>query len=169
MEKPNNLILKAIKPKIPTPLKQTKHTFIFDKEAWDKTFTQKEHWSPLPVGHIKANYDVATRPYFLVAAKINDKGEILKVEASHLSPGGVNTGEAKAAALAISLAASLGNSPLILEGDSQMVAMAINHPENSLQTGTSSQSFQTSSSGLLSSKAGLHLRLPKRQIPKLMR
>lgn len=63
MEKPINLIHKANKPEIPTLLKQTKHTFIFDKEAWDKTLTQNEHWSTPPVGHIKANYDVATRAY----------------------------------------------------------------------------------------------------------
>jgi hypothetical protein len=49
MEKPNNLIHKTIKSEIPTLLKQTKHTFIFDKEAWDKTLTQNEHWSPPPV------------------------------------------------------------------------------------------------------------------------
>ena len=57
----------------------------------------------------------------------------------------MNTGEAKAA--------SQGNSLLILEGDSQMVAMATNHPEFT-------SDWHTKPIVLLSSKAGLHLRLP---------
>jgi hypothetical protein len=65
----------------------------------------------------------------------------------------VNTGEAKAA--------SQGNSLLILEGDSQMVAMAINHPEFT-------SDWHTKPIVLLSSKAGLHLRLPDTQVPKHM-
>lgn len=84
-----------------------------------------------------------------------------QVEVSLLPPGDVNTGEAKVAALAISLAASPGNSPLILEGDSQMVAMAINHPD-SLQNGTSSQQLAQFKSWSAS------LRPPERQIPKLV-
>ncbi|GLT61246.1 hypothetical protein SLA2020_339680 [Shorea laevis] len=84
-----------------------------------------------------------------------------QVEVSLLPPGDVNTGEAKVAALAISLAASPGNSPLILEGESQMVAMAINHPD-SLQNGTSSQWLAQYKSWSAS------LRPPERQIPKLV-
>ena len=79
---------------------------------------------------LKANFDVAIRPQFVVAVAIlrDHKGEILVACSQRLPHMDSNQGEAKAALIAVQLAPNSGPLPLILEGDSLVTILAINSP-----------------------------------------
>jgi hypothetical protein len=87
-------------------------------------------WSLPPPGSFKANFDVAVRGNFSVAAAIitDSKGQIITAASLKLSSSDALIGEASAALLATRLALSVGVSSLFLEGDALLVILAINQP-----------------------------------------
>ncbi|XP_059440508.1 uncharacterized protein LOC132172957 [Corylus avellana] len=97
-------------------------------KAWLDSAFVPEAWSPPPLGFLKANFDVAIRPLFSVAAVVlNDHtGLIVAVCTKKLPHLDATVGEANAALLAVSFAADFGCSSILLEGDSQLCILAIN-------------------------------------------
>jgi hypothetical protein len=103
--------------------------------VWQSTSsTVKEFWSPPSAGSFKINFDTAIRENFSVQAAVcrNSKGKIVKAISQTNPPCDPNFGEALAARLAASLAASLQLQNFSLEGDSAVVVSALNNPSISL-------------------------------------
>jgi hypothetical protein len=86
-------------------------------------------WMPSAVGCFKANFDVAIRASFAMAATVisNDMGIILAAAIHKLSSTDVLRGEAFAALLVVRLTASLSLGCLSLEGDALLVVLAVNN------------------------------------------
>jgi hypothetical protein len=91
----------------------------------------EEKWIPLPPQWFKINFDTAIRDTFSTQAAVcrNHLGHILKIDTKTNSPCQPNEGEALAANLAASLAISLNIQKFILEGDSQIVILALQHSD----------------------------------------
>jgi ribonuclease HI len=83
------------------------------------------------------NFDTAIRDNFSAQAAVcrNSKGNIIKAISQINPPCDPNYGEALAAQLAASLAASMKLKNFIIEGDSQVVITALQNPL-SLKIGT---------------------------------
>jgi hypothetical protein len=88
-------------------------------------------WSPPLPGNIKANFDVAVKSDFSVAAMVlsDSNGNIIQAITKRLSTTDAAIGEAQAALLAIQSAASFGVYSLILEGDAINIILAIQNPD----------------------------------------
>jgi hypothetical protein len=117
----------------PDPVVVSKHiriTTLHHINAWKLGDSLSAVWTPPPVGSLKANFDVAIRPDFAVAAATlrDHEGNFLAVLTKRLPPMDASLGEAHAALLAASLAVSAGCSSLILEGDSLLTIIAILDP-----------------------------------------
>ncbi|XP_059429859.1 uncharacterized protein LOC132163555 [Corylus avellana] len=100
-------------------------------KAWkDISSPCVERWSP-PVGSsLKINFDTAIRDSFSAQGAVcrDSSGKILEAVSQIIPLCDPTYSEALAAALAISLAISLGCADFFLEGDSQVVIMALQHP-----------------------------------------
>jgi Na+-transporting NADH:ubiquinone oxidoreductase subunit NqrE len=85
---------------------------------------------PLP-GTVKANFDVAVKSDFAVAAMVlsDFNGNIVQAITKRLSSTNAAIGKAQAALLAIQSAASLWAYSLILEGDAINIILAIQKPD----------------------------------------
>ncbi|XP_059451120.1 lysM domain receptor-like kinase 10 [Corylus avellana] len=90
----------------------------------------RELWSPPPTGIFKVNFDTAIRESFSVQAAVcrNSNGQIIKILSQVRPPCNPTYGEAQAALLAASLAASMHLDNFILEGDSSIVISSLQHP-----------------------------------------
>jgi hypothetical protein len=100
--------------------------------AWKSISQQiEEKWIPPPPQWFKINFDTAIRDTFSTQAAVcrNHLGHIIKIHTKTNSPCQPNEGEALAANLAVSLANSLNIQSFILEGDSQIVILALQHPD----------------------------------------
>jgi hypothetical protein len=99
--------------------------------VWNSTpSSSKEPWTPPLVGTFKVNFDTSIRDQFSAQAVVcrNSKGNIVKV-ISQINPScDPNYGEALAAQLAVSLAASMNLKNFIMEGDSLVVITALQNP-----------------------------------------
>jgi hypothetical protein len=103
--------------------------------AWQSTSSLvKEFWSPPSAGSFKINFDTAIRENLSVQVAIcrDSTGKIVKAISQINPPCDPNFGEALAARLAASLAASLHQKNFSLEGDSTVVISALNNPSISL-------------------------------------
>jgi hypothetical protein len=87
-------------------------------------------WIPLPDDGFKVNFDTAICEDFSVQVAVcrNHKGQILDMVSQINFPCSPNLGEALAAHLTILLASFLRLNKFILEGDSQTVILALQHP-----------------------------------------
>jgi hypothetical protein len=92
----------------------------------------RELWSPSSTDIFKVNFDAAIRELFSVKAAIcrNFKGQIIKIFSQVRPPCNPTYGKAQTAILAVSLAASFHLENFILEGDSSIVILALQHPSN---------------------------------------
>lgn len=125
----NILIHKGVQPNPQKIWKVAKSTIEIHLSAWRSSPGMAE-WIPPVLGSFTANFDVAIRPSFAVAAATlrDHKGEFLAVNTLKLPPMDANLGEAHAALLAVRMAASLGCTSLCLEGDSLVTVLAIKDP-----------------------------------------
>jgi len=100
-------------------------------DAWlNKLDPTPEKWIRPPPDWHKINFDTAIRDSFSCQAAIirDHRGQLVKM-ASQIQPKcSPNKGEALAVQLAVSLATSLGINRFILEGDSQVVILALQQP-----------------------------------------
>ena len=126
----NKLVHKGSSPNPQAILKLIKNLVSHHIAAWKSNSDYVDDWSPPPRGFLKANFDVAIRPNFVVAAAIlrDHQEEIIAAHSQRLPYMDANQGEARAASLAVQLASSYGFPPLILEGDSLVTILAINSP-----------------------------------------
>jgi hypothetical protein len=87
-------------------------------------------WIRPPLHWLKINFDTAIRDSFSCQAAIcrNHNGQLIKNISQIQSKCSPNKGEALATQLAISLASSLHLNRFILEGDSQVVTLTLQHP-----------------------------------------
>jgi hypothetical protein len=138
----NKLMHKGTKLDPKSVLKLINNSVSHHIAAWKSNTDCVDDWSPPPMGYLKANFDVAIRPQFAVAAAIlrDHNGEILAACSQRLPHMDSNQGEAKAALLAVQLAFNSGPLPLILEGDSLITILAINFPHLTTSWG-SAQAF----------------------------
>jgi hypothetical protein len=100
------------------------------KKAWsDSVFSST--WAPPLPGNFKANFDVAVKNDFSVAAMVlsDSNGKIIHAATKRLSTTDASIGEAQAALLASQIASSLGIYSLILEGDAINIILAIQQPD----------------------------------------
>jgi hypothetical protein len=90
----------------------------------------EEKWMPPPPQWFKINFDTAIQDYFSTQAAVcqDHLGHIIKMDTKISSQCLPNMGEALAANLAVSLAISLNMQRFILEGDSQIIILALQHP-----------------------------------------
>jgi hypothetical protein len=97
--------------------------------AWHKISSPMESWLP-PHSCFKINFDIAIRDSVSVEAAVcqNHQGHTIKMISKISPPCLPNYGEALAAHLVVSLALSLNLGRFILEGDSQVVISALQHP-----------------------------------------
>jgi hypothetical protein len=99
--------------------------------AWsDKLFPKLEKWIRPPLHWFKINFDTAIRDSFSSQAAIcrDHEGRLIKVATQIQSACSPNKGEALAAQLAVSLASSLHLDRFVIEGDSQIVILALQQP-----------------------------------------
>jgi hypothetical protein len=89
-----------------------------------------ETWIPPTSPWVTINFDTAIMDSFSAQAAVcrNSEGRILHMASQISSSCNPNYGEALAAKLAVSLAASLHLDHFILEGDSQVVISTLRHP-----------------------------------------
>jgi hypothetical protein len=75
----NKLVHKGTKPDPKSALKLINNSVSHHLAAWKSNADCADDWSPPPMGLLKANFDVAIRPHFAVAAAIlrDHNGEIL--------------------------------------------------------------------------------------------
>jgi hypothetical protein len=100
--------------------------------AWKNvSIPLEEKWMPPPPHWFKINFDTAIRDTFSAQAAVcrDHLGHIIKMDTKINSKCLPNMGEALAANLAVSLAGSLNIQRFILEGDSQIVILALQQPE----------------------------------------
>jgi hypothetical protein len=100
-------------------------------DAWShKLAPIPEKWIRPPLNWFKINFDTAIRDSFSSQAAIcrNHSGQLIKIASQIQSKCSPNKGEALAAQLAVSLAASLHLNRFILEGDSQVVILTLQCP-----------------------------------------
>jgi len=90
-----------------------------------------EKWTPPPSSTFKINFDTAIRDTFSAQAAVcrDDHGQINKMDTQISPPCHPNMGEALAAKLASQLTLSLHLTCFILEGDSQIVILALQHSD----------------------------------------
>jgi hypothetical protein len=86
---------------------------------------------PPPTNWVKLNFNTAIRDSYSVQAVVcrDSLGRILHLS-SNLSSCTPNVGEARAALLACSIAVSLSYDKFILEGDSEVVVLFLQHPNS---------------------------------------
>jgi hypothetical protein len=89
-----------------------------------------EKWIPPPSSFFKINFDTAIQDTFSAQWVVcrNHRGHIINMETIINPPCQPNMGEALAGKLAFSLAISMNLSQVIIEGDSHIVIMAMQHP-----------------------------------------
>jgi hypothetical protein len=100
--------------------------------AWKKaSIPLEEKWMPPPPHWFKINFDIAIRDTFSAQAAVcrDHLGHIIKMDTKINSKCLPNMGEALAANLAVSLAVSQNIQRFILEGDSQIVILALQQPK----------------------------------------
>jgi len=100
-------------------------------DAWSaKLFPKPEKWILPPLHWYKINFDTAIRASFSCQAAIcrDNEGKLIKVATQIQVACSSNKGEALAAQLAVSLASSLHLDRFIIEGDSQIVILALQQP-----------------------------------------
>ncbi|XP_059441832.1 uncharacterized protein LOC132174155 [Corylus avellana] len=126
----NSLIHGGSHPDPEAVLKKIRTTTLHHLHAWKSGDALSAEWLSPPPGSLKANFDVAIRPNFAVAAATlrDHEGNFLAVCSKKLPSMDANLGEAHGALLATSLAVSVGCSSLILEGDSLLSIVAIKDP-----------------------------------------
>jgi len=106
-------------------------TFHHHCDAWSHQIDPvPEKWIRPPLHWFKINFDTAIRDSFSSQAAIcrNHNGHLIKFASQIQSKCSPNKGEALAAQLAVSLASSLHLNRFILEGDSQVVILALQDP-----------------------------------------
>jgi hypothetical protein len=106
-------------------------TFHHHCDAWlDQIDPINEKWIRPPLHWFKINFDTAIRDSFSSQAAIcrNHNRHLIKFTSQIQSKCSPNKGEALAAQLAVSLASSLHLNMFILEGDSQVVILALQDP-----------------------------------------
>jgi hypothetical protein len=116
---------------ITTLASSIKKTTLDHVAAWQSTSSLvKEYWSPPPASSFKINFDPAIRENLSVQAAVcrDSTGKIIKALSQTNPPCDPNFGEALAAQLVASLAASLHMKNFSLEGDSTLVISALNNP-----------------------------------------
>jgi hypothetical protein len=125
----NKLIHDALQPVPSKVFKQLSSSMDHHLSAWQDV-SLPSLWTPLRLGCVKGNFDVAVRDSFdVVAAVISDSsGNIIMVATQKLLLTDPLIGEASAALLASQLALSSGSDTLFLEGDALLVILAINTP-----------------------------------------
>jgi hypothetical protein len=125
----NQIIHKAQQPVISNSVKQVSITFRAHQSAWQAS-TSISYWAPPPIGSIKANFDLAIRQNFAVAAVVLSDPQycIIAAATKRLSIVDAAIGEAQAALLALRLAASNGTSSLFIEGYALTAILAIKNP-----------------------------------------
>jgi ribonuclease HI len=102
-------------------------------QAWHSSSqVQLQAWVSPPSNWIKINFDTAIRDSFSAQAVIcrDSQGQVLHMSSQISPPCTPNVGEARAALLACSVAASLSYSHFIIEGDSEVVIHALNNPNS---------------------------------------
>lgn len=100
-------------------------------EAWSaKLCSKPEKWIRPPLNWHKLNFDTAIRDSFSCQAAIcrDHDGRLVKMATQIQSKCSPNKGEALAAKLDVSLALSLQLDRFIIEGDSQIVILALQQP-----------------------------------------
>jgi len=100
-------------------------------DAWsDKLFPKPEKWNRPPLNWYKINFDTAIRDSFSCQTAIcrDHDGKLIKMATQIQSTCSPNKGEALAAQLAVSLASSLHLDRFVIEGDSQVVILALQQP-----------------------------------------
>jgi hypothetical protein len=126
----NSLIHRGPQPDPDSVAKQISSSTIHHLHTWKSGSSLAEEWLPPPLGSFKANFDVAIRPEFAVAAatfRYHD-GNFVMVCSKKLPSLDANLGEAHAVLLAISLVVSVGCTALCLKGDSLLTIVAVNDP-----------------------------------------
>jgi hypothetical protein len=123
----NKLVHEAIQSDPVMAINQVTVLLDFHLSAWQAT-ALPSLWSLPPPGSFKANFDVAVRGNFSVAAAVitDSKGQIITAASLKLSSSDALIGEVSAALLATRLAFSVGVCSLFLEGDALLVILAIN-------------------------------------------
>ncbi|XP_059428504.1 uncharacterized protein LOC132162261 [Corylus avellana] len=109
--------------------------------AWNITSSlTKEIWTPPSVTWFKINFVTAIKDSFSVQAVVcrDSNGTIIRILSQISLACLSNYGEALAAQLAVSLASSLHIGKFIIEGDSQVVILALQQPALSLDRWISS-------------------------------
>jgi hypothetical protein len=127
----NKALHDGIIPNISLLASSIKKTSLAHFAAWSsKASNIVEVWSPPAKGSFKINFDTAIRGNFAAQAAIcrDSNGKIIKAISQISPPCDPNFGEALAALLAASLAVSLQLKKFIIEGDSQTVITALQHP-----------------------------------------
>lgn len=102
--------------------------------AWHQVPALVELWLPPISPGYKINFDTATRDSFSAQAAVcqNHQGHIISMISQICSPCLPNYSEALAGRLAVSLATSLNHEKFIIESDSQVVILSLQHPQNPL-------------------------------------
>jgi hypothetical protein len=114
--------------------------------AWKNiSIPLEEECMPPPLQWFKINFDTAIRDNFSAQAAVcqDHLGHIIKMDTKISSQCLPNMGEALTANLAVSLAVSLNIQRFILEGDSQIVILALQQPEIAQDWRISSTIHQT--------------------------
>lgn len=126
----NQLVHNEIQPVLAKSLQQISITVKHHNLAWAEA-KYSSLWSPPLPGAIKANFDVAVKSDFAVAAMVlsDSNGNIVQAVTKRLSTTDAAIGEAQAALLAVQCAASFGVYSLILEGDAINIILAIQQPD----------------------------------------
>jgi hypothetical protein len=102
--------------------------------AWYSTPPPLERWQPPISPDYKINFDTAIRDTFSAQAAVchNHQGHIISMLSHINSPCRPNYGEALATSLVVTLASSLNLVNFIIEGDSDVVIMSLQHPQHPL-------------------------------------
>jgi hypothetical protein len=127
----NKVVHECVIPNISSLASSIRRTYLDHAAAWKSPSPLvKVFWSPPAVGTYKINFDTAIRETFSVQAVVcrDSNGLIVKALSQINPPCDPNFGEALAAQLATSVAASLNLSKFSLEGDSAVVIEALNNP-----------------------------------------
>jgi hypothetical protein len=143
----NKALHDGLTPNVLVLANSIKKTALDHHNAWRASSSPvKEKWSPPAAGSYKINFDTAIRDHLSAQATVcrDSNGKIIKAVSQINPPCDPNYGEALAALLASSLASKLNLQNFTIEGDSQVVIMALQNP-SIVQDWKIDASFQTPS------------------------
>jgi hypothetical protein len=126
----NKLVHDNIQPKPIEYIQIIANSVQVHKKAWSDSALSST-WVPPLLGNFKANFDVAVKNDFSVAAMVlsDSNGKIICAATKCLSTNDTTIGEARTALLVSQIASSLGICSLTLEEDAINIILCIQQPD----------------------------------------